>query len=175
MRLPPFLRRAVPPDEYARLAGEALANVLPMADLLRRRGIALGSVEQGRAHAVELAVVSEHLAPLSTIERGLARVRPPDSMARIHSSLRALLAAYGAGLVQYRAVCAAVRDADVEAYRAHNRRGRELDSRACESLQALVEAAGSAGDIQIPEPLRRIAARAEAYRRVAGGAFAFWE
>lgn len=175
MRFLPLLRRAVPPDEYARLAGDALANVLPMADLLRRRGIALGSVEQGRAHAVELKVVSEHLAALSIVERSLAPVRPPDGMAAIDRSLRALLAAYRAGLVQYQAVCAAVRDADVEAYRAHNRRGRELDARACDSLQTLMEAAGSSTEVQIPELLRRIAARAEAYRRVAGGAFAFWE
>ena len=175
MRFLPLFRRAVAPEEYARLAGEALASVLPMADLLRRRGIALGSVEQGRAHAIELETVSEHLDALSIVARSLAGVRPPDGAAALHAVLRAVLESYRATLREYRAVCAAVRDADVEAYRAHNQRGRELDAHACESLQSLVTAADSSGGIPVPELLRRMAARAEAYRRVAGGAFAFWE
>jgi hypothetical protein len=170
MRLP-FLRRTVPAEEYAALAGEALAQVLPVAALLRARGVAAGSeAEQGRAHTVELLAVREHLDRLAPVERAVRRVRPPHGLAGAERSLRVLLEAYRGALREYAGACEAVRDADVEAYRAHNRRGAALDARACEAALAL---AGTG--LELPEGLRRIADRAEAYRNVQGGAFAFWE
>jgi len=174
MRLP-FLRRAVPRDEYLGLARGALAQVLPVAELLRARGVALGAeAEQGRAHTAELAAVREQLEAIRPVERALRGVRAPGELAAADRSLRELLEAYGAALREYAAVCEAVRDADVEAYRAHNRRGSALDARACEAAGTLVRAAGDSG-LEVPALLRRIAERAEAYRNVQGGAFAFWE
>ena len=170
MRLP-FLRRKASSDEYAGLARDALANVLPVADLLRARGVSAGAeAEQGRAHAIELEAVREHLEWLKPLERALRGVRAPGGLGAAGRSLRELLEAYRGALGEYAGACEAVRDADVEAYRAHNRRGAALDARACEAAGIL-----AAAGIEVPDRLRRIAERAEAYRRVQGGAFAFWE
>lgn len=170
MRLP-FLRRAFSEDEYRALTRDALERVVPVPALMREQGVALGAeAEQGRAHLLELAAVRAQLEALRPLERALGRVRAPRGLGAAGRSLGALLKAYRGALGEYARACEAVRDADVEAYRAHNRLGRELDARACEAVARLAEQG-----LELPEALGRIAGRAEAYRNVQGGGFAFWE
>lgn len=172
----PFLRRALPPDEYARLVSDTLAEIAPVPELLRRRGVALGSVEQGRAHTVEIEGVSVHLEVLRSVSERVAGVRSPPGMGTAHRQLRRLLDAYRTLLREYEGAGRAIDDADVEAYRRHNELGRAADAQACEALRELIALPGDTGvSASVPEPLRRLAAKAETYRKLTGGAFAFWE
>jgi hypothetical protein len=176
MRRLPFLRRTLGPEEYIRLVSDTLAEIAPVSELLRRRGIALGRVEQGRAHTVEIEAVSAHLDELRGVLERVSAVRAPNDMNAAHRQLRLLLDAYRTLLREYAEAGRSIDAADAGAYRRHNGLGRAADARACEALQALIvllEGPQTSG--AVPEPLRRIAEKAETYRKLTGGAFAFWE
>lgn len=172
----PFLRRALPPDEYVRLVAGTLAEIAPVSELLRRRGIALGRVEQGRAHTVEIEAVSAHLDALRGVSKRVAGAHAPAGMGTVHRQLRRLLDSYRTLLREYEEAGRAIDAADVEAYRRHNELGRAADARACEALRELIVLLdGRQAAASVPGPLRRIAEKAETYRKLTGGAFAFWE
>jgi hypothetical protein len=172
----PFLRRALPPGEYARLVAGTLAEIAPVSELLRRRGIALGRVEQGRAHTVEIEAVSAHLDALRSVSKGLAGARAPAGMGAVHRQLGRVLDSYRTLLREYEQGGRAIEAADAGAYRRHNELGRAADARACEALRGLILLLdGPEDSASVPDSLRRTAEKAETYRKLTGGAFAFWE
>lgn len=183
IRIGPFvlLRRRLPAREFASLAREGLEALLPVSELLRRRGISLGRVRPGEAVGVELTLVREHLAATRAPARRLAGVTTAPPLRPVYQALRRVLDAYRATLDAYAQACAAVGQADAEAYRAANRRGRGLDAATCAAAQVLLDALAAPttraalDELAPPPPLARAVARAEELRRLTGGAFAFWE
>jgi hypothetical protein len=183
IRIGPFvlLRRRLPVGEFASLARKGLETLLPVSQLLRRQGISLGRVRPGEAVGVELTLVREHLAATRALARRLAGVTTASPLRPVYDALRRALDVYRATLDAYAQACAAVGRADAEAYRAANRRGRELDAATCAAAQVLLDALAAPktraalGELAAPPALERAVARAAELRRLTGGAFAFWE
>jgi hypothetical protein len=178
LRLGPFalLRERVSDEEYAGRARAALAAVVPVSELLRGRRARPGSTPTGETHTSELRAVREHLERLRAIERDVSDVRPSGGLSTLHRALVGLLDAYARTLRSYAGACEALAAADEASYRAHNTLGRAQDERTCEAARTLADALERApAGIDLPAALRRAVEHAAAYRRLIGGAFAYWE